>query len=173
MSTLFVFPGQGAQKPGMLHALPQDRAVRATVDEASAALGRDLLGLDSGPALRSTVAAQLCLLVAGVATARSLEAEAGPPDAVAGFSIGAYAAAVTASVLSLPDAVRLVERRARLMESAFPAGYGMLAVTGLDQRAVEALIARAHAPAAPVYLANLNAPTQFVAAGAGPALARL
>ena len=173
MSTLFVFPGQGAQRPGMLHDLPGDRVVRDTVDEASEALGLDVLGLDSAPALRSTVAAQQCLLVAGVALARHLEAQAGRPDAVAGFSIGAFAAAVTASVLSLRDAVRLVDRRARLMESAFPAGYGMLAVIGLGQRALEALIARVHAPRSPVYLANLNAPTQFVAAGAEPALARL
>ncbi|MGT2495164.1 hypothetical protein ACU4GD_44420 [Cupriavidus basilensis] len=51
MSTLFTFPGQGAQRPGMLHALPAHPAVRAALDEASDALGRDALALDSAAEL--------------------------------------------------------------------------------------------------------------------------
>jgi malonate decarboxylase epsilon subunit len=173
VSTLFTFPGQGAQRAGMLHDLPGDALVRNTIAEASDALGTDMLALDSEAALRSTVAAQLCLLVAGVAMARLLRAQRGVPDAVAGLSIGAYAAAVTASVLSFGAALGLVQQRARLMEAAYPSGFGMTAILGLQPAALARLIAQVHRPQSPVYLANINAPTQLVIAGAHAAMARV
>ena len=173
VSTLFTFPGQGAQRAGMLHELPHDTIVRDAIDEACDTLGLDVLDLDSEAALRSTVASQLCLLVAGVATARHLISRAGLPPAVAGFSVGAYPAAVTASVLSYRDALTAVDSRARLMEAAHPSGFGMMAILGLEQAALQELIAQVHAPHTPAYLANINAPTQLVVAGAEPALKRL
>lgn len=173
MSILFTFPGQGAQRAGMLHALPDDPLVRATLDEASDLLGSDMRALDDAAALASTVAVQLALLIAGVAAARLFEREAGAPDAVAGLSIGAYAAAVTAGVLGFGDALRLVRRRGELMEAAYPSGYGMLAVLGLDERALAPLVARVHRADTPVHVANLNAPTQLVLAGERGAMARV
>ncbi|MES2011364.1 MAG: malonate decarboxylase subunit epsilon [Pseudomonadota bacterium] len=173
MSTLFTFPGQGAQRPGMLHALPDHPAVRATVSETSEVLGRDVLALDSAAELASTVAVQLCLLTAGVAMARCLLAEGAKPDAVAGLSIGAFPAAVCAGVLDHADAVSLVAQRATLMEQAYPSGYGMTAILGMELGPLERIIAQVHGPASPVYLANLNAPAQFVIAGAATAMARV
>ena len=173
MSILFTFPGQGAQRAGMLQALAQNAVVRDAVDEASDVLGRDAWTLDSADALRSSVSVQLALLIASVATARHLMHEAGPPDAVAGLSVGAYPAAVVASVLSYADALRLVERRARLMQAAYPEGYGMTAILGLEQAALAPLIAQVHGANSPVYLANINAPTQLVIAGAHAAMARV
>jgi malonate decarboxylase epsilon subunit len=167
MSVLFTFPGQGAQKPGMLHTLPVHDDTERTLAEASAALGRDILVLDSAGALRSTVAVQLALLVAGVAMARVLAAHGAAPQMVAGLSIGAWPAAVIAGVLEFTDAVRLVELRARLMEDAYPSGYGMTAIGGLTRQQLEPLIARVDGP---VYLANLNAPRQLVVSGSAPAL---
>ena len=165
MSVLFTFPGQGAQRAGMLHLLPGHVETARTLDEASQALGREVLQLDSEAALRSTVAVQLCLLVAGVAMARVLAAQEARPDMVAGLSIGAWPAAVTAGVLDFSDAVRLVELRARLMEQAYPSGYGMTAIGGLTRQQLEPLLAQVHGGGAPVYLANLNAPRQIVIAG--------
>jgi malonate decarboxylase epsilon subunit len=173
MSILFTFPGQGAQRPGMLHALPQNVHVRNVLAEASETLGRDVLSLDSAHALRSSIAVQLSLLVAAIAMARLLSDEAGPPDAVTGLSVGAYPAAVTAQVLSYADALRLVELRAQLMEAAYPTGYGMTAIMGLDPAALEPLIAEVHSRESPVYLANLNAPTQLVIAGSMAAMKRV
>ena len=170
MSVLFTFPGQGAQKPGMLHALPDHPETLRTLDEASAALGRDVLRLDDAAALRSTVAVQLCLLVAGVAAARVLTDLGAAPAMVAGLSIGAWPAAVVAGVLDMADAVRLVELRARLMEDAYPSGYGMTAIGGLTRQQLEPLLAQVHAADHPVYLANLNAPRQLVVSGADAAL---
>jgi malonate decarboxylase epsilon subunit len=170
VSTLFTFPGQGAQRAGMLHDLPRVPIVQQAIDEAGAVLHQDVMGLDGEAALQSTVATQLCLLIAGVAMARHLVARAGPPEAVAGLSIGAYPAAVIASVLSYADALKVVDRRARLMAAACPAGFGMTAVLGLDPRALLPLIAQVHTPDLPVYLANINAPTQLVIAGAAAAM---
>jgi len=76
-------------------------------------------------------------------------------------------------VLSFADALRLVELRAGLMEAAYPTGYGMTAILGLERTALEPLIAQVHSPVSPVYLANLNAPTQLVIAGSVPAMKRV
>jgi malonate decarboxylase epsilon subunit len=173
MSILFTYPGQGAQRAGMLHALPPMEAARHTLEQASDTLGRDVLKLDSEAALASSVAVQIALLVAGVAMSRCLVDLAGPPDAVAGLSIGAYPAAVIAGVVDFADALRLVERRAQLMEAAYPSGYGMTAILGLDLSALKAIVAEIHTQDSPVYIANVNAPTQLVIAGATDAMARV
>jgi malonate decarboxylase epsilon subunit len=154
----------------MLHALPAHAEAARTLAEATDALGRDVLLLDDAQALRSTVAVQLSLLVAGVAFARVLAAHGAMPDMVAGLSIGAWPAAVVAGVLDFRDAVRLVELRARLMEDAYPSGYGMTAIGGLTRQQLEPLLARVHGPDTPVYLANLNAPRQLVVSGRAAAL---
>ena len=170
MSRFWVFPGQGAQQPGMLHTLPSEPEARECLDEASAALGEHVLGLDTPEALQSTRAVQLCLLIAGVASSRVLLAQGNTPDYVAGLSIGAYPAAVIAGALRFADAVRLVALRGELMQNAYPQGFGMTALMGLDQHAVEHLIAHVHSEATPVYLANINADNQFVIAGSDQAM---
>ena len=170
MNVLFTFPGQGAQRAGMLHALPTDAAVAATLAEAAGVLQHDPLLLDTAEALASTRAVQLCLLIAGVAMARSLSAQGALPDMVAGFSIGEYPAAVVAGALDFADAVQLVARRGQLMEDAYPSGYGMAAIIGLDSAQLEALVAQVHTAAAPVYIANLNARRQIAIAGSDAGL---
>ena len=67
METALLFPAQGSQKPGMLHALVDDPAVHETLDEISDVLGSDVRLLDSPEALQSTVAVQIALVRAGVA----------------------------------------------------------------------------------------------------------
>lgn len=173
MSVLFTFPGQGSQSPGMLARLPAHPEVERTLAQTRAALGFDPRTLDSEEALGSTVAVQLSLLIAGVAMARALAAEGCAPDMVAGMSIGAYPAAVTAGVLDYEDALRLVALRGRLMEEAFPAGYGMTAIVGLPFAALDALVGRIHSPSTPVFIANLNAEQQIIVAGAVPAMEML
>jgi malonate decarboxylase epsilon subunit len=168
VSTLWAFPGQGAQQPGMLHALPAAPVVQACIEQASAALGEDVRLLDSPEALQATRAVQLCLLIAGVAASRLLSERGHRPDYVAGLSIGAYAAAVVAGALDYADAVRLVALRGELMQRAYPDGYGMTAILGLDQSSIERLLAEADGP---VYLANINAETQLVIAGSEAAMA--
>lgn len=170
MSSLLVFPGQGAQQPGMLQRLPPSPEIRACLDEASEVLGEDVLILDSPQALASTRAVQLCLLIAGVACARTLLQAPVKADYVAGLSIGAYPAAVVAGALGFADALRLVSLRGQLMQQAYPQGYGMTALIGLDLALVEGLLAQVHSPQTPVYLANINADSQVVIAGSDAAM---
>lgn len=168
MSSLFAFPGQGAQQAGMLHRLPEGST--ALLEEASDSLGEQVLALDSQAALQSTRAVQLCLLLAGVAWARWLMQRSPAPDYVAGLSIGAYPAAVAAGALGFADAVQLVALRGELMQRAYPQGYGMTAVSGLDLASVERLLAEVGGE---VYLANLNSDNQIVIAGRDTAMAEV
>ncbi len=173
MSSFWAYPGQGAQQPNMLHYLPSEALVDECLREASDALNEDVLLLDAPEALQSTRAVQLCLLIAGVACSRLLMAQGSHPDYVGGLSIGAYPAAVISGALGFADAVRLVALRGELMQDAYPEGYGMTALIGLDQAHVEQLIAEVHGAEAPVYLANINADNQFVIAGSNAAMAQV
>ena len=166
MSTLFAFPGQGAQQVGMLQRLPEGSA--PVLEEASDALGQAALALDSEHALQSTRAVQLCLLLSGVAWARWLMQRSPGPDCVAGLSVGAYPAAVVAGALGFADAVRLVALRGELMQRAYPRGYGMTALSGLELASVERLLGEVGGE---VYVANLNSEQQIVIAGSETAMA--
>lgn len=170
MSVLLTFPGQGSQRAGMLADLPDHPAVATVLAEAADVLQMPPADMDTAARLQSTVWVQLCLLTAGVAMARCLGAEGGRADAVAGLSIGAYAAAVSADVLSFSDALRLVRLRGELMEQAYPSGFGMTAILGLERMRLEPLVAQIYTPQTPVYLANFNAPAQIVIAGSIPAM---
>ncbi len=91
-------------------------------------------------------------------------------DYVAGLSIGAYPAAVVAGALSFSDALHLVSLRGELMQQAYPQGYGMTAIIGLQLSTVETLLAQVHSEDSPVYLANINADNQVVIAGSDEAM---
>lgn len=136
-SFAFVFPGQGSQAVGMLDAWGDHPAVAETLREASSALGEDLARLiHEGPkeALALTTNTQPVMLVAGVAAYRAWLAEGGDrPSAVAGHSLGEYAALVAADVITLADATPLVRFRAAAMQEAVPVGTGaMAAILGLE-----------------------------------------
>lgn len=166
-----LFPGQGAQSAGFLHRLPAHAVVDATIEEASDTLSLDVRTLDSPDALRSSIAVQVALVVAGVATARRLADDGIEAQLSAGLSVGAYAAAVTCGALAFHDALRMVKKRAELMERAYPSGYGLSAIDGLTEHQVEALADDALRDAATrVYIANVNAPRQIVVAGSDAAL---
>ena len=160
MSFALLFPGQGAQAPGLLHSLPQFEAVHATLQEASEHLGFDVLQIDTNSTLAEPVASQLSLLIAGIAFTRTLHAANLVPSAAAGMSVGAFAAAVAAGSLDLPAALRFVRRRAELMHEVFPAGYGMAVIEGLREPALQALLGHTS-----LAIANFNAPLQFVVSG--------
>ncbi|MEY3041628.1 MAG: hypothetical protein RLZZ174_710 [Pseudomonadota bacterium] len=177
MGYALVFPGQGAQSVGMLDALAEAfPSVRETFAEASDAIDLDLWGLASqGPAERldATEQTQPVLLTASIAALRVLQGEVDlAPQAVAGHSLGEYAALVAAGSLSLVDAVRLVRRRGLLMAEAVPEGQGtMAAILGLDDDAVAQACAEAAGDEV-VAAANYNAPGQIVIAGHAAAVER-
>lgn len=170
MTIAMVFPGQGSQSQGMQADLAAEfPIVRETYGEASETLGYDLWQLvQDGPAekLGETVVTQPAMLTAGVAAYRAWQEAGGQsPAQVAGHSLGEYSALVTAGTLSFGDAMKVVMRRAQLMQDAVPAGVGaMAAILGLDNDSVRAVCAEVSGSqvAEPV---NYNSPGQVVIAG--------
>lgn len=172
-----VFPGQGAQKPGMGKDFHDQHAeARAVFDEASDAIGVDLRGVcfdgraGDDAQLDHTEYTQPCILTVEVAMIQVLRAQFGLQDGLwGGHSLGEYTALVAAGVIPLADAVRLVRERGRRMQSAAPIGQGaMLALVGeaLDLPAVEAALAGLE-----VDMANLNSADQLVLSGRSDHLA--
>jgi [acyl-carrier-protein] S-malonyltransferase len=178
VSFAFVFPGQGSQSLGMLGELAAGHPeVRATFEEASAALGYDLWQLvSSGPeeALNATERTQPAMLTAGVATWRVWRAEGGGlPAAVAGHSLGEFTALVCAEVLEFVPALTLVRFRGHVMQEAVPAGTGaMAAILGLDDEVLEG-ICREMSAGEVVEPVNFNSPGQVVIAGQAQAVQRV
>lgn len=173
MTYAILFPGQGSQTVGMLsgHDAPE---IAATFNEASSILGWDVVRLvKEGPPeeLNKTERTQPALLAASIAVWRLWHAQGKPaPAALAGHSLGEYSALVAAGVLGFSDALKIVELRGQLMQTAVPAGTGgMAAVIGLDDDKVEALckLYPGNEVLEPV---NYNAPGQVVVAGQTAAL---
>ena len=172
-----VFPGQGSQSVGMLADLHAEfDIVKQTFAEASAALGYDLWALvANGPEadLNETHRTQPALLTASVAVWRLWQQQGGAqPAYFAGHSLGEYSALVCAGVLSLSDAVKLVEKRGNYMQLAVPAGVGaMSAIIGLDDAAIAKACAEAEQGEV-VSPVNYNSPGQVVIAGHKAAVER-
>ena len=172
----FVFPGQGSQSLAMLADFSEHEVVQATFSEASAALGYDLWQLvQQGPVekLNQTNFTQPALLTASVAVWRLWHAStANTPAMLAGHSLGEYSALVCAGVLSLADAVKLVEKRGEFMQASVPEGVGaMAAVIGLDDKMIiEACFKAQNGDV--VSAVNFNSPGQVVIAGHKAAVER-
>ena len=169
-SYAYVFPGQGSQSVGMMTDWGVHQSVVTDIyNEASDSLGYDLWAVVSeGPdsQLNQTETTQPAMLCAGVASWRIAAAENAMPAAamMAGHSLGEYTALVCAGSLALSDAVSLVAKRGRLMQSAVAAGAGsMAAIIGLaDDDVIKAC---AQVTNGVVEAVNFNAPGQVVIAG--------
>ena len=174
----YLFPGQGSQAVGMGADLCAHAGVaRAAFDEADQYLGTKLSTLCFyGPedSLRQTVYTQPALYVTSVAALRALrEAGAPGPQAVAGHSIGEYAALHAAGAFDYATGLKLVERRAREMHRATLAHPGaMAAVLGLPGPDVAVACREAEEGGAGVVdAANFNGGGQVVISGAPDAVA--
>ena len=170
----FVFPGQGSQQVGMLQDVRD--ACADLFAEASSVLGYNLWDLvENGPEerLNQTEYTQPALLTASIGLFRLAQARGLPsPDVVAGHSLGEYSALVAAGVLQFADAVMLVQKRGRLMQTSVPLGKGgMAAILGLDDEQVRQVCIAA-SQGEVVQAANYNSPGQVVIAGNNAAIAR-
>ncbi|MFZ2031272.1 MAG: ACP S-malonyltransferase [Vitreimonas sp.] len=174
MTIAFIFPGQGAQTPGMgksLHdAFGSAREVFQEIDEA---LGEKLSRLIfEGPADELTLTAntQPALMAVSLAAMRALEREFGVSSSkalyVAGHSLGEYSALAAAGALSISDTAKLLRARGNAMQAAVPVGEGaMAALIGKVDVATAEAIATEGAAAGIVVVANDNNAGNVVISG--------
>ncbi len=179
MKTCFLFPGQGAQYPGMARDLWESSAkARDLFEIASDALQIDakkLLFESSDEDLKATDKTQVAMTLACLCSSAVLKERGASPAACAGFSLGEFAALCEAGVLRVADVLSIVRIRGQLMEKASrqldstDGAPGMAAVLGLPaQKVVDALKPLA---AEGVYPANHNSPSQVVVSGTARGLA--
>lgn len=175
----YIFPGQGSQSVGMGQDLcAHSKAARTVFDEADMYIGTKLSSLCFyGPeeSLRQTIYTQPALYVTSVAALKALQEAGAPgPSAVAGHSVGEYAALFAAGVFEFETGLHLVERRAQEMHRAtLKAPGAMAAVLGLPGEQVAAACAEAEAGGAGlVQAANFNGGGQVVISGSPEGVAR-
>ena len=165
MNAVLVFPGQGSQRPGMLDTIPEVDALDRLLDAAEALVGLDLRRIaQDGDAteLTDTRAAQPLLYLADWAWGSVLLDVGIEPAAVAGHSLGEFAALAIAGAFSVEAGLELVCERSRLMSEAAAASPGrMSAVLGLDRSACDEVVDGVDG----VWVANDNAPGQLVISG--------
>lgn len=135
MSSIFVFPGQGAQVVGMGKELYENNAAaRAVFDEVDNALGEKLSDIIfNGPMedLTLTANVQPAIMATSIAMLRASGQEL--PEYVAGHSLGEYTALCAAGALSVGDTAKLLRVRGNAMQNAVPVGHGLTAVIlGMD-----------------------------------------
>jgi phthiocerol/phenolphthiocerol synthesis type-I polyketide synthase E len=175
---VFMFPGQGSQYPGMCAGLYEhEPLIRKAIDRCARllkpALEADLRGVlfpaksrrkSAAQVLKDTRWAQPALFTIGYALAQLWRSWGIQPGAMIGHSVGEYVAAAVAGVMSLPDALRLIAERGRLI-SSLPRG-SMLAVMA-PMESVERFVDRE------IALAAVNAPGLAVLSGPDRAIARV
>ena len=177
MSTVWLCPGQGAQKVGMGKDLadrfPDARRTFQAIDDAlGVALSKVMF---EGPEdqLTATHNAQPAILAHSAAVFAVVRDRVPHPVAAAGHSLGEYSAYVAAGALPAPDAAKLVRRRGELMQQAGEARPGtMAAVLGLATADVETACREGSQANSVVVAANLNAPDQTVISGDPDAVER-
>ena len=172
-----LFPGQGAQHPGMGKELAERSDTAAAVfREADASCGFGLSALCFSGAeaeLARTEVTQPALVATSVAAYRVFRERGGTePGASAGHSLGEYSAHVAAGTMALSDAVAAVHARGRFMQEAVPEGVGaMAAILGIDRAELTRVCERS-AQGEVVSCANFNGPGQIVIAGHSGAVGR-
>jgi [acyl-carrier-protein] S-malonyltransferase len=160
----FLFPGQGAQAPGMgMEIARQYPAAMEVFDRASAALERDMAALcfyAEPEELTKTIHAQPAIMTMSLSIMAVLAQNKIVPDAVAGFSLGECSALAAANVISEDVAFRLIDKRSRAMQRASEEISGsMMAVMGMDADKLLAECGKIDGYIAPV---NYNCPGQIV-----------
>ena len=169
--TALVFPGQGSQSLGMLKDYFDNKTIFSkTFDEAKEILDVDFKSLifsDKKDDLSRTEITQPLMLASNIAIWRELNLNPNSFGAMAGHSLGEYAALVAGGVIEFHDALKVVSIRAQLMQEAVPEGKGAIAaIIGLNYDAIESIcLDITNSEQELVSPANINSPIQIVISG--------
>ena len=161
----YVFPGQGAQFPGMAKDLYESSAqAKDLLDSANEILGfniTDIMFEGTADELKQTKVTQPAIFLHSVVLAKISDSFA--PDMVAGHSLGEFSALVASGVLSFEDGLKLVSQRALAMQKACEINPStMAAILGLEDQVVEDICSGIDEV---VVAANYNCPGQLVISG--------
>ncbi|CAI8292264.1 MAG: Malonyl CoA-acyl carrier protein transacylase [Cryomorphaceae bacterium] len=162
----YVFPGQGAQFPGMGKDLYETSAdARQLFEKANKILGFSITNImfgEDAEALKQTKVTQPAIFLHSVVLAKVL-GESFKAEMVAGHSLGEFSALVAAGYLSFEDGLKLVSKRAQAMQKACEQNPStMAAVLGLENKVVENICKEIKEVVVP---ANYNCPGQLVISG--------
>jgi [acyl-carrier-protein] S-malonyltransferase len=162
----YIFPGQGAQFPGMGKDLyEQNELARGLFEQANEILGfriTDIMFNGTEEDLKQTNVTQPAIFLHSIILAKVLGDDFAP-DMVAGHSLGEFSSLVATGALSFEDGLRLVAARANAMQKACEIQPGaMAAILGLDDFTVEDICQRLTDVVVP---ANYNCPGQLVISG--------
>jgi len=171
MKQAYVFPGQGAQFPGMAKDLYEgNELAKSMLDRANEILGFNITEImfhGSEEELKQTKVTQPAIFLHSVVMAACL-GDAFQPSMVAGHSLGEFSALVAAKALSFEDGLRLVSARAMAMQRACEINPStMAAILGLEDSKVEEICAGIDGV---VVAANYNCPGQLVISGSNEAI---
>lgn len=175
----FLFPGQGAQAPGMVKDVAESfSSAKKVIDDVSSIVNLDMAKLlwesDAAELSRSDNS-QIAITAASLALMAALKDKSIEPSAAMGFSLGEFPALYAAGVLSFEDVVKVVRKRGLIMQkvceeiAAKNEGHapGMTAVLGLPPEKVKEIASGIK----DAYAANMNSVKQTVVSGTFDALA--
>lgn len=174
----FLFPGQGAQAPGMAKDIAESSAAaKKVIDDISSIINMDMAQLlweSDAASLSRSDNSQIAITAASLAAVAALKEKGIEPHAAMGFSLGEFPALYAAGVLSFEDVVQVVRQRGLIMQSvcdeiaAKNEGHapGMTAVIGLSPEKVREIASGI----TDAYAANMNSEKQTVVSGTAEAL---